>query len=165
MVQTASKVTSKVATFRERITELLDECDQTASVLAKNLHVSRQTLSAWKTGVRSPKEPTIIAIARYFGVNELWLMGFDVQKKRTSILKGIPVEVVYDSEDDIPKLSYSGPELGDLTGEIPRTPEARIISGGIDRMPPERREQALKILQVAFAEYADYFKEEDNDDA
>ena len=39
--------------------------------------------------------------------------------------------------------------------------EARIISGGVDRMPPEKREQALKILQVAFAEF---FKEgTDND--
>ena len=40
------------------------------------------------------------------------------------------------------------------------TSEARIISGGIDRMPKERREQALKILQAAFTEYADFFKEE-----
>lgn len=47
----------------------------------------------------------------------------------------------------------------------PHTSEARIISGGIDKMPPERREQALKILQVAFSEYADYFKEDPNDDA
>lgn len=48
--------------------------------------------------------------------------------------------------------------------ELFQTKEARIISGGIDKMPPERREQALKILQVAFAEYSDLFKE-DNDDA
>ena len=40
--------------------------------------------------------------------------------------------------------------------------EARIISGGVDRMPPEKREQALKILQVAFAEF---FKEETDNDA
>ena len=45
------------------------------------------------------------------------------------------------------------------------TKESMIISGGIDRMPKERREQALKILQVAFSEYADYFKEDPNDDA
>lgn len=38
--------------------------------------------------------------------------------------------------------------------------QARIISGGIDKMPPEKRDQALKILQAAFVEYADYFKEE-----
>ena len=40
--------------------------------------------------------------------------------------------------------------------------EARIISGGVDRMPPEKREQALKILQVAFAEF---FKEGTDNDA
>ena len=43
--------------------------------------------------------------------------------------------------------------------------ESRIISEGIDRMPKERREQALKILQVAFSEYADYFKEDADNDA
>ena len=46
--------------------------------------------------------------------------------------------------------------------DVPITHEARIISGGIDKMPPDRREQALKILQVAFSEYADYFKEDDD---
>ena len=48
----------------------------------------------------------------------------------------------------------------DNNSDQPQTFEARIISGGIDRMPKERREQALKILQVAFSEYADFFKEE-----
>lgn len=53
----------------------------------------------------------------------------------------------------------------DPLNNLPLTKESRIISGGIDRMPKERREQALKILQVAFSEYADYFKEDPNDDA
>ena len=45
-----------------------------------------------------------------------------------------------------------------------RSKEARIISGGIDKMPPDRRDQALNLMKVAFAEYADYFKEDaDND--
>lgn len=33
------------------------------------------------------------------------------------------------------------------------TAEARIISGGIDRMPPDKREQALKVMQAIFSEY------------
>ena len=49
--------------------------------------------------------------------------------------------------------------------EYATTDEARIISGGIDRMPKEKRDQALKILQVAFAEYADLFKEDPDNDA
>ena len=43
------------------------------------------------------------------------------------------------------------------------TKEARIISGGIDKMPPDRREQALNLLKVAFSEYSDLFKEDNND--
>lgn len=50
----------------------------------------------------------------------------------------------------------------DLHEDQPLTRESRIISEGIDRMPKDRREQALKILQVAFSEYADYFKEDDD---
>ena len=49
--------------------------------------------------------------------------------------------------------------------QVAHTKEARIISGGIDKMPPDRREQALNLLKVAFSEYADYFKEDHNDDA
>ena len=50
----------------------------------------------------------------------------------------------------------------DPISDVPVTRESRIISEGIDRMPKERREQALKILQVAFSEYADLFKEDDD---
>ena len=52
----------------------------------------------------------------------------------------------------------------DPVEEKPKTVEARIISAGVDKMPPERREQALKILQVAFAEFSDLFKEEPSND-
>ena len=51
----------------------------------------------------------------------------------------------------------------DMPPAIPEpvtTCEARIISAGIDRMPEARRQQALAIMQAAFAEYADFFKEE-----
>jgi transcriptional regulator with XRE-family HTH domain len=48
--------------------------------LSKELHISNQTVSAWKTGARSPKEPTVISIAKYFKVHPAWLMGYDVDK-------------------------------------------------------------------------------------
>lgn len=42
--------------------------------------------------------------------------------------------------------------------ERPRTKEAKIISGGIDRMPKEQREQALNVMRAVFAQYADFFE-------
>lgn len=46
---------------------------------------------------------------------------------------------------------------------IPQTPEARIISGGVDKLPKEQREQALAVMRAMFAQYADYFKERTED--
>ena len=41
----------------------------------------------------------------------------------------------------------------------PKTVEARIISNGIDRMPPDKREVALNLLKTVYSEY--FEKEED----
>ena len=71
----------KVSTFQERFTQLVNESGKSLLKLSKELHISNQALSTWRTGVRSPKEPTIIAVADYFHVNVQWLMGFDVIKK------------------------------------------------------------------------------------
>ena len=70
----------KVATFQQRFATLFEESEKTITELSKELHISNQTVSAWKTGARSPKEPTVIAIAKHFRVNVAWLMGFDVDK-------------------------------------------------------------------------------------
>lgn len=71
----------KVTTFKERLSDLCAENPMNDTEIARELRISKQTLSAWKCGTRSPKELTIISIARYFGVNVEWLMGFDVEKE------------------------------------------------------------------------------------
>lgn len=71
----------KVSTFQERFSQLVDESGKSLLKLSKELHVSNQALSTWRTGQRSPKTPTVMAVADYFGVTFEWLMGFDVVKK------------------------------------------------------------------------------------
>ena len=45
-------------------------------------------------------------------------------------------------------------EDADLTElETPRTHEARVVSGAIDKMPKEQREQAETILRAVFSQY------------
>ena len=70
----------KVSTFSERFRTLCNENPSSDSKLAEKLHISKQTVSAWKSGVRSPRVPTIDAIASFFNVNLDWLMGFDVDR-------------------------------------------------------------------------------------
>ena len=75
----------KISTFRERFLTLMEESGKTSIELSKELKVSNQTISAWKTGARSPKDLTVIAISEYFNVSVPWLMGFDEPKKRPSL--------------------------------------------------------------------------------
>ena len=72
---------NKIATFQQRLIEVVSEKSLSNSTIAKEIGISKQTLSAWLTGERSPKRPTINAIASYFGVSPIWLMGYDVEKK------------------------------------------------------------------------------------
>ena len=54
----------KVTTFKERLSDLCAESPLNDTEIARELHVSKQTLSAWKCGTRSPKELTIISELR-----------------------------------------------------------------------------------------------------
>lgn len=69
-----------VTVFRERFTDLCNESPMNDTEIAKKIGVSKQTVSAWKIGDRSPKQPTIETIANIFHVNIDWLLGFDVPK-------------------------------------------------------------------------------------
>ena len=46
--------------------------------------------------------------------------------------------------------------------QVPRTNEARILSAGVDRMPEADRKRILKMVELMFEQYKDYF--EGNDD-
>ena len=41
----------------------------------------------------------------------------------------------------------------------PKTAEARIVSGGMDRLPKERREQILAVIRAMCADVPEVFKE------
>ena len=46
----------------------------------------------------------------------------------------------------------------------PKTPQARILAAGIDRMPERDREKALNFVMMMFEQYADFFERSDDDD-
>lgn len=51
----------------------------------------------------------------------------------------------------------------DPVSYIPQTSEARILARGIDRLPPEEREQSLAVVRAMFHQHSDFFKENDDD--
>ena len=129
----------KVATFRERFTELIESSTKSRSDIATEFGVAKQTISAWLTGQNSPRLPVVSALADYFNVNIEWLIGFDVPRVVPDPVPEPPADPVV----------------------FPATPEARAIAAGVDVMPDEKRLQALRIMQAAFPEFSEHFREED----
>lgn len=89
----------KVATFRDRIKELVETSAKSQTDIASDIGISKQALSAWITGQNSPRKPTVAALASYFGVTIPWLWGFDVSKYDDSL------PVMKESAPSIPLLS------------------------------------------------------------
>ena len=73
----------KIATNQERLNELFDSDSRSDTALAESLGVSKQTVSMWRHGTRSPKKSVLIKIANQYDVSIEWLMGFDVERKPT----------------------------------------------------------------------------------
>ena len=114
-----------------RIKTMRKSRKMTQADLALAINQSQSSITMYENGRREPDFETLEALADVFNV------------PLTSIV-----------DDDRPISMPSVPE-------VVTTCEARIISGGIDKMPADKREQALNVLRAAFVEYADYFKEED----
>lgn len=73
----------QVSNFTDRFRTLVDELDMEGikqEDIARRLGSSKQTVSAWYTGARSPKPPAILAISQTFKIRIEWLHGFDVEK-------------------------------------------------------------------------------------
>lgn len=114
-----------------RIKTMRKSRKMTQADLALAINQSQSSITMYENGRREPDFETLEALADVFNV---------------------PLTAIV-SDDHTPEMPYYIPEP--VT-----TCEARIISGGIDKMPPDKREQALNVLRAAFIEYADYFKEE-----
>lgn len=79
----------KVATSQERLNELFDSDSRNDSAIADELGVSKQAISAWRSGSRSPKKPMLVKICELYHVSIEWLMGFDVDRSSS----GSPVVI------------------------------------------------------------------------
>lgn len=68
--------------FAERLSSLIDSSDETTYTLASKLGLTPATISRYTNALMKPKMPTVVSMAQIFGVNEAWLMGYDVEKEK-----------------------------------------------------------------------------------
>ena len=159
--------------FQSRFNELLTSFAGNDTEAAQLLGVTKQAVSNWRNGSRSPRKDTIIDIAKKFNVSIEWLMGFDVPRN-TEWDPEYPAGVAFRrKEPERPTIGLTDADLATLArylkqtdgDEAPHTPQAKILAAGVDKMPEKEREKALLVMQAVFQQYADYFKEETDSDA
>lgn len=136
-------------TIGEKVKRLRKEKGITQEELGAAIGVKKAAINKYETGVVvNLKKSTIASLARALDVNPVWLMD------EADGWPPVPSTRVL--------LARAAEEDGTATDDDhPRTHEARIISGGIDKMSPERRKRALKLLQAAFEEFSDSDFEEE----
>ena len=63
--------------FISRFKELLESSGKMQKDISKELGISKQKLSNWKTGYTEPNLDDIIMLANYFGVSVDYLIGYE----------------------------------------------------------------------------------------
>ena len=116
--------------------------------LAIEIGVSRPTVSEWESGKKDPSGERLKRLAQYFDVDELVVLGKNV--------------VDLNNPQNLPETEQIKKILIEQIGTPPKTDEAKIISMGIDRLPKEKREQALNVLNAMFSQYEDLFQKGDD---
>lgn len=122
--------------------------------LAIAIGVSCPTVSAWESNKKDPSGERLQKLSKYFDVDPLVILGKgSFVPDQPGLFVPIKPEISGKSETDqiIERL------LEKLDNQ-PKTAEARILAKGVDRLPPEQREQALTVFRAVFANHADYFE-------
>ena len=103
--------------------------------LALEIGVAQPTVSEWEMNKKDPSGERLKKLAEYFGVDELEILG------RGKLFVPEDPKTAGKSETDqiIERL------LKQLESQ-PKTAEARIVSGGMDKLPKDQREKVLKIF-------------------
>lgn len=111
-------------TFANRLSDLIDDSDETTYTLADKLGLTPATISRYTNAIMKPKVPTVKSLAQIFNVNDAWLMGYDVSK---SCNEYKPSNVIYDIPGVMPlPNTYKRPRLGTIACGEPILAEENI---------------------------------------
>lgn len=65
----------------ERLNEVFKSDPRSDSDIAAHFGISKQCISAWRNGTRSPKRSKLEQIANYYNKDIMWFFGFDDAKE------------------------------------------------------------------------------------
>ena len=116
-------------TFGKTMKSIREKNDWTLEEMAQKLGTTKQALSKYERGERTPK----VTVAAKFAE-----------------ILNVPLETLIGVEEI---------EIEPANNNEPKTHEAKILARGIDKLPPKQREQALAVVKAMFAQHPELFEE------
>ena len=138
----------------DRIRKLRKERGSSQQQLANKLNLTQGAIRQWENNQTVPASDQLSTLAQIFSTSIDDLMG----------RLGMDVPEENNEKDKYAAIGKQVVDLAQSYSQAPKTPEARILASGIDRMPERDRERALNLVKLMFEQYADYFDKGDNDE-
>jgi transcriptional regulator with XRE-family HTH domain len=132
--------------------------------LAIAIGVSCPTVSAWESNKKDPSGERLKKLANYFNVDELFILGYGLENPSLFVPTNPQISGISQTEQIAEYILNKLESVQVKDSKVPKTPEARIVSGGMDKLPKEQREQILNVVRAMFAQHPELFKEEKETD-
>lgn len=78
--------------FIERLNELLKESEKTQTQISKDLGITKQKLSQWKTGYINPNIDELINLAIYFDTTIDYIVGYDNENSKQKFQEELEIQ-------------------------------------------------------------------------
>jgi transcriptional regulator with XRE-family HTH domain len=113
---------NRPAELRNRLREALTDRGMKPIELAEKADVPKSMISYYLSGKSVPKADRIYKMAHVLGVNEAWLLGYDVPKVRT------PEQKKNDTLVDVVSKLRSDPEFFEVVAQLAELPADEYTS-------------------------------------
>lgn len=126
--------------------------------LALEIGVANATVSDWEHGRKNPSGERLRKLAEYFNVEPLVILGSASTEPQQNLF--VPEDPAISGKSETEQIIER--LLKQLDAQ-PKTHEARIVSGGMDKLPKEQREQILGVVRAMFSQHPELFEGENED--
>lgn len=100
---------SPITSVKDRLNLALSTKGVTAAELSRRTGISKGSISQYKNGIVNPKQDRIYLIANALGINEAWLMGYDVPMSKSEMIAN-----PQPSRSELPTGAFPAPDVAGM---------------------------------------------------
>lgn len=124
-----------------------------AKQLALEIGVSPATVSDWEHGRKNPTGARLKKLAEYFKVDEGFILGYGMENPNLFVPENPKISGISETEQIVQHV---------LERLRPKTPQIKIVSGWMEKMPQEDQDRVVEMMQLMFRDHPELLKREDD---